>query len=121
MFSEVVEDDAGVQAPVLFEPTTDRKAYAKKRRHTESDSYQPPRGYTPPGSYVPPTITGLHPATMEDREGGRQQPQSSASVLPPPDDYDDEVEVVYNEAGERIPVHMRLGPRLSKSQRKRRR
>ena len=32
MFSGVVEDDTGVQAPVLFEPTTDRKAYAKKRR-----------------------------------------------------------------------------------------
>ena len=41
-------------------------------RRTESDSYQPPRGYTPPGSYVPPTITGLHPATMEDRKMGRR-------------------------------------------------
>jgi hypothetical protein len=39
-------------------------------------------------------------------------------MRPRPDDFDDEVEVVYDDTGQRVPVKERLGPCLTKSQRR---
>jgi hypothetical protein len=41
-------------------------------------------------------------------------------MRPRPDDFDDEVEVVHDEVGQCIPVIERLGPRLTKSQKRKR-
>jgi hypothetical protein len=131
-------DDTGRVSPVRFAPPPGRKKLKshrlqrldqmpqwERRHYDERGQYQPPRGYTPPGSYTPPEITGLTPPTESPEEWFTLDPDVPDTRepvhRPRPDDFDEEVEVVHDEEGRRIPVIERLGPRLSKSQKRKQR
>jgi hypothetical protein len=137
-YAEEVQDDAGGRAPVKFEPPPGRKKLTGKRASRRPERLRPwerkfydedgnyrIKGYTPPGSYTPPEITGLTPP-QEEPEWGEfftldDPPGEPAPIMRPrPDDFDEEVEVVYDETGQRVPIKERLGPRLTKSQRRKR-
>jgi hypothetical protein len=131
-------DDTGRVSPLRLAPPPGRKKLKshrlqrldqmpqwERRHYDDRGQYQPPRGYTPPGSYTPPEITGLTPPTESPEEWFTLDPDVPDTRepvhRPRPDDFDEEVEVVHDEEGRRIPVLERLGPRLSKSQKRKRR
>jgi hypothetical protein len=132
-YAPETRDDTGRVSPVRFAPPPGRKKLKarrlqriaqmpqwERRHYDERGQFQPP-----PGSYTPPEITGLTPPTESREEWFTLDPDVPDTrepvMRPRPDDFDDEVEVVHDEAGRRIPVIKRLGPRLSKSQKRKQR
>jgi hypothetical protein len=136
-YAAETRDDSGRVSPVKFAPPPGRKKLKsyrmqrianmpawERRQYDEKGRFQPPRGYTPPGSYKPPEITSLTPPTKSREEWFTLDPDVPDTrepvMRPRPDDFDDEVEVVHDEGGRRIPVIERLGPCLTKSQKRKR-
>jgi hypothetical protein len=89
-----------------------------------------------------PEITGSRGTPPRDRTNPRRSPASlrprksqsgaigslwttrpgepAPIMRPRPHNFDNEVELVYDETGQRVPVKERLGPRLTNSQRRKR-